>query len=127
MLTKLTMIAALTFAVGTLTPARATAQGASTAPIHSKKELREAESSARTPAEHVRIAAYYQSEVKDLQARLAEQEEMVAHYSFMSDRTKLPNAYSSSKNRAEYYRSELAKASKLAADHEKMAQSGSAQ
>jgi hypothetical protein len=88
----------------------------------SAKGLRQAEATAKTAADHLRLAVYYQTQAQQTQAKLAEAEDQVKHYSFMADRTKVPNAYTSSKTLADRYRYELEKDTKLAAEHKKMAE-----
>jgi hypothetical protein len=87
------------------------------------KELRKAESQARTAADHLRLAAYYEFKARQAQANLNEEEEQMKHWGGMADRTKIPNPYWSARALAGMYRAELKKMTKLAADHRKIAES----
>jgi hypothetical protein len=87
------------------------------------REVQKAEKEAKTAADHLRLAAYYRLEAQQDQKKLADAEDTMKHWSFMENWTKLPNAYSSSKTQADAYRAKFDNATKLAADHEKMAQS----
>ena len=84
--------------------------------------VQQAEKVAKTKADHLRLAAYYRLEAQQDQKKLADAEDTMKHWSFMETWTKLPNAYSSSKTEVDIYRAKLEKATKLAADHEKMAE-----
>ena len=91
--------------------------------ILTAKELRKAESEARTAADHSRLAAYYEFKARKAQANLTEEEEQMKHWGAMADRTKIPNPYSSARALAGMYRAELKKMTKLAAHHRKIAES----
>jgi hypothetical protein len=86
------------------------------------REVETAEKEAKTKADHLRLAAYYRLEAQQDQKKLADAEDTMKHWSWMATWTKLPNAYSSSKTNVDIYRAKLEKATKLAADHEKMAE-----
>jgi hypothetical protein len=86
------------------------------------REVEKAEKEAKTKADHLRLAAYYRLEAQQDQTKLADAEDTMKHWSWMATWTKLPNAYSSSKTNVDIYRAKLEKATKLAADHEKMAE-----
>jgi len=87
------------------------------------REVQKAEKEAKTAADHLRLAAYYRSEAQQAQSKLVDAEDTMKHWSYMENWTKLPNAYSTSKSQADAYRAKYENATKLAADHEKMAQS----
>ena len=87
------------------------------------REVQKAEKEAKTAADHLRLAAYYRLEAQQDQTKLADAEDTMKHWSWMATWTKLPNAYSSSKTEVDIYRAKFEKATKLAIDHEKMAQS----
>jgi hypothetical protein len=93
-----------------------------TEPLTSR-EVQKAEKEAKTAADHLRLAAYYRLEAQQAQSKLADAQDTMKHWSFMENWTKLPNAYSSSKSQADAYRAKFENATKLAADHEKTAQS----
>jgi hypothetical protein len=85
------------------------------------KEVRRAESTARTASDHLRLAAYYQAKARRAQANLNEEEEQMKHWAYMADRTKIPNPYWSARALAGMYREELKSAARLAADHQRKA------
>ena len=87
------------------------------------REVQKAEKEAKTAADHLRLAAYYRLEAEQDQKKLADAQDTMKHWSFMQTWTKLPNAYASAKSQADAYRARLENATKLAADHEKAAQS----
>jgi hypothetical protein len=87
------------------------------------EEVLKAEKEAKTASDHLHLAAYYQSEAQQAQKKLVDAEDTMKHWSFMENWTKVPNAYSSSRTQADMYRAKLEKATKLAADHQQMAQS----
>src|ERR1700744_237692 len=60
------------------------------------KEVRKAEASATTAADHLRLAVWYRSQAQQAQVNLAEQEALVSqlgHNPALVVRTKIPNAY----------------------------------
>jgi hypothetical protein len=85
------------------------------------KEVRRAEATARTAADHLRLAAYYQTKARRAQANLTEEEDQMNHWASMAGRTKIPNPYWSARALAGMYREELKRAAKLAADHQRKA------
>ncbi len=87
------------------------------------KEVLKAEKDAKTARDHLRLAAYYQSEAEQAQKKLADAEDSMKHYSWMETWTKVPNPYSSSRTQADAYRAQMEKAAKLASDHQQMAKS----
>jgi hypothetical protein len=101
---------------------RATAQGSLGEPL-AASQVRKAEAEAKTQTDHQRLVVYYQAKARQTESKLADAEDQMKHYSFMADRTKVPNAYTSSRSLVERYRAELEEASKLAASHQKMADS----
>ena len=101
---------------------RATAQGSLSEPL-AASQVKKAEAEAKTQADHLRLVIYYQAKVRQTESKLADAEDQMKHYSFMADRTKVPNAYTSSRSLVERYRAEIEEASKLAAAHQKMANS----
>jgi hypothetical protein len=100
----------------------ATAQGSLGEPL-TASQVRKAEAEAKTQTDHLRLVVYYQAKAHQTQSKLADAEDQMKHYSFMADRTKVPNAYTSSRSLVERYRAEFEEASKLAASHQKMADS----
>src|SRR5882672_9150690 len=57
-------------------PLRASPQGSSSEPLRAK-EVRKAEKEAKTAADHVWLAAHYQSKAQHMQSKLAEAEDQV--------------------------------------------------
>ena len=86
------------------------------------KTLRTAEASAKTKADHLRLAAYYRSRAEQAQSKLTDAEAQMKNWTWLENSSKVPNAYTSSKSLVEKYRSEVDTNTRLAADHEKMAQ-----
>ena len=86
------------------------------------REVEKAEKEAKTKADHLRLAAYYRLEAQQDQKKLADAEDTMNHWSWMATWTKVPNAYSSSKTNVDIYRAKLEKATKLAAEHERLAE-----
>ena len=86
------------------------------------REVQKAEKEAKTAADHLRLAAYYRLEAQQDQKKLADAEDTLKHWSWMQGWTKIPNPYWSTKTQVDSYRAKLEKATKLAADHEKMAE-----
>jgi hypothetical protein len=98
----------------------ANAQGSLGEPL-TKSQVKKAEAEAKTQADHLRLVVYYQSKARETQSKLADAEDQMKHYSFMADRTKVPNPYTSSRTLVERYRAEIDDSLKLAAAHQKMA------
>ncbi|MGA2715438.1 MAG: hypothetical protein ABSG41_20250 [Bryobacteraceae bacterium] len=97
--------------------------GRSSSEALTTKEVRRAEREARTAADHLRLAAYYRSKARQAQANLTEEEEQMKYWGWMADRTKIPNPYWSARALTGMYRADLKKALKLAADHQRIAES----
>jgi hypothetical protein len=98
----------------------------STAEPLTAKEVRKAEAGAKTAADHLRLAIYYESRVKLTQSKLAEAEDLVNYWAkkdWMVSSAKVPNPYWSAKSRADSFRTELDEDTKLAANHRKAAES----
>jgi hypothetical protein len=103
----------------------ANVQGTSFEPLTSK-EVRRAEVSAKTAADHLRLAAWYRLEAQQAQRNLAEQEAVVnqlSHNPALVARTKIQNPYWNAQAWTRIYREKLQNATKLAAAHQKMADS----
>jgi hypothetical protein len=90
----------------------------------STKEVRKAEREARTPEDHLRLAAWYQVEARQTQSKLTEEEGLMKYWAQlgMADRAKIPNPYWSAQALARLYREKLQNATKLAARHQKLAE-----
>jgi hypothetical protein len=91
-----------------------------------EKEIRAAEAAAKTPADHVRLAVYYESKADQARRKLADAEDQMQHWSWLQTSTKVPNAYTSSRSLVERYRAEFERTFKLAANHRSMAGSEAA-
>ena len=99
-------------------------QGLSSEPL-SAREIRKAEREARTAEDHLRLAAWYQFEARQTQNKLTQEEGLVKYWARlgMAERTKIPNPYWSAQALTRLYREKLQNATKLAASHQKMAES----
>jgi hypothetical protein len=100
-------------------------QGSSNEPL-SAKEVHKAEREARTVDDHLRLAVWYQTDARQIQNKLAEEEDQVRYWAQqpgMVMRTKIPNPYWSAQALARLYREKLQNATNLAATHQKMAES----
>jgi len=101
-----------------------TASAQQTKPEHfSKRQLNTLIAEARTPAEHQRIAQYYQAKAQDYLAQAKEHEQMVAAYKANPSLTAKSQA--STINHCEYFvqtfKDLAAKSQELAQLHEQMA------
>jgi hypothetical protein len=95
--------------------------------ITSKRELKAAEASARTPADYERIGYYYRVQAGDFRAKEAEAEQAEAQWSnYYAERTKLPNPYSSARLLASFYESKAQQALNKAAEEVKLAHAAEA-
>ena len=89
-----------------------------------RKELKALIASAKTPADHERIASYYRSEAQQLEAKHREHEEDLAEYYKNPSRypSKYPTMGDHCRSLASYYKMAAERASTLAEMHEKLAQ-----
>ncbi len=89
-----------------------------------RKELKALIGSAKTPADHERIAAYYRSEAQMLEAKHREHEEDLDEYYKNSIRypSKYPTMGDHCRSLASYYKMAAERATTLADMHEKLAQ-----
>jgi hypothetical protein len=78
---------------------------------------------AKTWDDHLRLAAWYQTDARQTQNKLTEEEDLVKYWAQrgMADRAKIPNPYWSAQALVRLYREKLQNATKLAASHQKMA------
>ena len=99
-------------------------QGSSSEPLGAR-DIRKAEREAKTPADHLRLAAWYQADARQTQNKLTEEEDLVKYWARlgMADREKIPNPYWSAQALVRLYREKLQNATKLAASHQKLAES----
>jgi hypothetical protein len=84
-----------------------------------------AESAAKTVANHKRLATYYQLKAQQEAWKLEEAADLLKHWEWMRNRTKIPNAYTQARSLVEMHRAQLEKASKLAAIHQSLAEGSS--
>ena len=90
------------------------------------REIRSAEREARTPGDHLRLAAWYQSEARKTESKLTEEEALVKYWAQqpgMANRTKTPNPYWNAQALVRLYREKMRNATELAATHLKLAES----
>ena len=99
---------------------RATAQDASHEVLNAK-QLRELEKSAVTAADHQRLAAYYQSQALQAQKKLTDAEELEKKWWRMERASKVPDPYPHARRLVAEYSAEVQKYSRLAEDHQWMA------
>jgi hypothetical protein len=106
-------------------PLGADFQRSSDEPLNAK-QVRKAEAQAKTAADHLRLAAWYQHEALQTRADLKEAEDQVEYLGRkpgMVALTKIPNPYWNARAWVRIYREKLQKVTKLAAYHQKMAES----
>jgi hypothetical protein len=92
----------------------------------SAKEVRKAEAQAHTAADHLRLCTWYQSQASQTQTKLTEEENLVNYLGQkpgVADRTKIPNPYWNARAWVRIYREKLDRVTKLAADHNRIAES----
>lgn len=89
-----------------------------------KKELKALIASAKAPADHERIAAYYRAEVQRLDAKYRQHEEDLAGYNRNPLRysSKYPTMGDHCRGWASYYKMAAERAAALATMHERLAQ-----
>ena len=98
------------------------ALGQATGAITNKAELRAALATARTAADHARIAAYYRETARTYTQKQAEEEQIAARLAKQYEGwTKSPNPYRSAVNLAGYYRQQARDASARAAKQDRLA------
>jgi murein L,D-transpeptidase YcbB/YkuD len=102
------------------------AQSADNGPM-STKEAHIAETTAKTVADHRRLATYYQFKAQQEARKLEDATSLLKHWEWMRSRTKTPNAYTQTRSLVEMHRAQLEKASKLAAIHQRLAEGSSNQ
>jgi len=89
-----------------------------------KKELKALTASAKTPADHERVAAYYRAKVQHLWAKYREHEAQLAEYYKNTSRypSKYPTMGDHCRGLAGYYKMSAERAAALAEMHERLAQ-----
>jgi len=120
-----TALAVIILLAGAPPPLRADFQPSSDEALNAK-QVRKAEAQARTAADHLRLADWYQHEALQTQAQLKEAEDLAEYLGRKpgtATLTKIPNPYWNARAWARIYREKLQKVTKLAAYHQKMAES----
>jgi len=116
MRTKTLAMLLVTLAVATLTVFGQ--EGA----ISSQRELKKALASARTPADHARIAYYYHQAAHTYVQKQSEEEQIAAQWKKQYESwEKSPNPYQSAKSLATYYAKLARDASNRAEEQDKLA------
>ena len=87
------------------------------------KGIQAREASAKTAADHLWLANYYDGRAHAIQSNLTEAQDMMARWSSMEGREKTPNAYSHAKSLVAAYTEQLQHANLKAAEHRKLAES----
>jgi hypothetical protein len=100
----------------------ATAQGTPAGSLTSI-EARQLERSAKTAADHMRLADYYRLQARKSEQKLTDVREQMKQSGLLAYSTKVPNSYTMARNNADRYSADLEKYSKLVAQHEKAAKS----
>src|SRR5580692_4093042 len=100
---------------------KATAQDASHEVLNAK-QLRELEKSAVTAADHQRLAAYYQSQAEQSEKKLADAQELQKKWGAEERASKVPDPYPHSRRLVAEYSAQVQKYSRLAEDHQWMAE-----
>jgi len=90
-------------------------------PINSRAELRDALATAKSAADHARIAFYFHQAATEYAQRQAEEEQIAARWEKMyGSWTKSPNPYRSAMNLAAYYGKLASDARAHAREHDKV-------
>ena len=84
--------------------------------------VRELEKSAKTASDHERLAAYYRSQAQIAQKNLDDAEELLKKWGPMERASKTPDPYPHARRLVSEYSAQVEKYSKLAANHERVAQ-----
>lgn len=93
------------------------------ASIQGAREARVAEGSAKSPADHIRLAEYYESKARKASGKLVSAEKQLKGWSWMESWSKVPNAYLTSKNAVDRYKAQVEDASRYGTNHRKAAES----
>jgi len=86
------------------------------------KEVRQLEKTAITAADHRQMAAYYQFQAQQSQKKLADAEELLKKWYPLERASKVPDPYPHSIRLVNEYSAQVQKYSRLAEDHEWMAE-----
>lgn len=91
--------------------------------IRSEKELKSAVKTAKTLEDHLRIAAYYEDQAKQLREKAKQEEELASYYQehAISYPKKYPTPYQNAKHLANYYSWAADQAQQNAATQSKLA------
>lgn len=85
-------------------------------------QAKELEKSAKTAADHERLAAYYHAQLAQAQKNLADAQELEKEWGPAERSSKVPDPYPHARRLVREYSAEVEKDSKLVARHQKMAQ-----
>ena len=86
------------------------------------KEVRQLEKTAINAADHRRLAAYYQVQAEQADKKLADAQELERKWGPMERASKTPDPYPHARRLVNEYTAQVQKYSRLAADHEWMAE-----
>jgi hypothetical protein len=86
------------------------------------KEVRQLEKTAITAGDHRQLAAYYQFQAQEAQKKLTDAEELEKQWGPMERATKTPDPYPHARRLVNEYSAQVQKYSRLAADHQWMAE-----
>lgn len=89
----------------------------------SAKQARQLEKSAKSPADHERLAAYYKLQTLKAQKNRQFGEDLMENFSWMRDISRTPNQYTEGRDMVAQSNAQIDKFSKLAANHEQIARS----
>ena len=90
--------------------------------IESKADLRKALADAKTPADHARLADYYEQIARSYAQKQSEEEQIAAGWRKQYENwTKVPNPYHSAMNLAGYYRQRAKDAKARAQEQNRLA------
>ena len=123
---KLTL--ALLFVAGAALQLHATSQDQQAIPRDSSgepltaKEVRQLEKTAITASDHKQLAAYYQFQARQAEKNLTDAEELEKKWGPMERASKVPDPYPHARRLVNEYSAQLQKYSRLAADHQWMAE-----
>jgi len=88
----------------------------------SAKEVRQMEKTAVTASDHERLAAYYQAQAQLAEKKLQDAQELLKKWGPVEEASKTPDPYPHARRMVWEYSAELQKYSRLAADHQWIAE-----
>lgn len=87
----------------------------------SGKQARQLEKTARTPADHERLAEYYRLQTLKAQKNRQFGEDLMENFAWMRNVSRVPNQYTEGRDMVAQSNARIDKFSKLAANHEQIA------